>query len=149
MKNLLTFISLSLILLLCKEITSDQQIESNLKSKILSGDKELVMSELTNFKWDSLLILTPYSRPDKIEDQFHVDLSSVKHSEIEHSDSFNQLIFLYQGKVVNMVEHDRYPGDFSKNEIEMIARSKAAFSINLTEEKTTDGKQWIEIIREK
>jgi hypothetical protein len=145
MRFFLTIFILGLTLVSCSDMPTDKELDLKLKTKILSGVDKFYMSELTNFKWDSLLILKPYSVPDRIEDKFDIDLSMVKYTGIDYGDNTNVLLFLYQGEVINMVDFDRYPGDFSKNDVEMIPESRAVFGITVTDQKNVNGDHWIEV----
>ena len=137
---------MTLTLQACKDLPSDRALDEKMKSRIFSGADGLVMSELTDFKWDSLLILRPYSLPDLIEDELDIDLSTIKHTDISYRDNANVLVYLYQGKVVNMVDFDRYPGDFSRNDPQLIPKSKAVFDIIVTERTNVRGDNWIELV---
>ena len=130
----------------CIDMPSDKALDSWMKTKILSGADRLIMKEITDFKWDSLLILRPYSMPDRTEDDLDINLSMIKYTGIDFGDNTNVLVYLYQGEVVNMVDFDRYPGDFSKNDPELISKSKAVFEITITGQKNINGDKWIEIV---
>jgi hypothetical protein len=120
---------------------------TKLQKRVKSGEPLLNISESTDFGWDSLLILTPYSQPENIEQRFKIDLSKTKHSNIEMRDDINQLIFFGGGKPVRMIEYPRYPGDFADNKVEFVKRNDAIFEVLVTNEKTSDGNKWIKLKR--
>lgn len=128
-----------------EKLYTDAALEEKIKERVTSGQKTLDLKSLTDFDWDSLLILTPYIYPDKIEEQFGINLSRTKHTGIESRDDINQLIFFNQGGPIYMVEYPRHPGDFSINKIEFIQRDSAVFDIIVTTQKTVGGDDWIEL----
>ena len=85
-------------------LEADSELRKDIEETVTSGQKFLDIEKLTDFQWDSLIILTPYVNYHKIEDQYHINLSTVKHSDIELRDDISQLIFLRDGEPVRMVE---------------------------------------------
>ena len=135
----------------CKQETrlkADNELKKSIEKKIISQQSSVDLTKLTDFEWDSLLILTPYLNYKQIEDQFAINLSQIKHSNIESRDDISQVIFFKDRKPVRMVEYPRYPGDFSANKVEFIERDSAVFDIVLTREKTLGGKNRINLIKQ-
>jgi len=128
-----------------ERLNTDSELDEKIKEVVTSGQRTLDLRKLTDFEWDSLLILTPYVNSDKIEEEFKINLSRTKHSGIESRDDINQLIFFDNGEPVDMVECPRHPGDFSKNKVEFIKRDNAVFDIIITTQKTAGGDDWIEL----
>jgi hypothetical protein len=129
-----------------KQLQSDEMLIKQIQKQARSGEAILNLTDLTDFQWDRLLILTPYTQVDSIEKYLSTDLSKIKPSKIEFSDHINQLIFFSKGLAVKMIEYPRYPGNFDNEQhrIEFIRREEATFDIIITDEKTSDGKDWIE-----
>ncbi len=130
-----------------KKLESDPILVQRLQRQVKSGQPILNLGQLTEFQWDSLLILTPYSQVDIIEKRLSIDLSKIKPSKIEFNDGINQLIFFHNGFAVKMIEYPRYPGDFDneQNRIKFIRKDQATFDIIITDKKASDGRDWIEL----
>jgi hypothetical protein len=126
-------------------LNSDKKTENNIKTAVTSGQQTLELKTITDFTWDSLLILIPYSNYDKIEKDLNINLSKIKHTNIESRDDINQLIFFKNNEPVDMVEYPRYPGDFSNNKVEFIQRDNAIFDIIVTTQKNIGGDLFIEL----
>lgn len=131
-----------------KKLDNDLELTEKIKEVISSGQKSLVMDQLTTFEWDSFLILTPYTNYEAIEEELRIDLTGAKHSNLRSRDDICQLIFFRDGMPVGMVEYPRYPGDFSTNQMEFIAKDSAVFDIIVTTRKTIGGENWIELRRQ-
>jgi len=146
--NKIIFILSSITFVACEQVTtlkSDNELKEIIKEKVLSGQESLDLKTLTDFQWDSLIILTPYENYDEIENQYNIDLSQVMHSNIESRDDISQLIFFREGRAIRMVEYPRFPGDFSTNNVEFIERDSAIFDIVHTKEKTVNGDVWVKL----
>lgn len=83
--------------------------------------KELEQSESTSvdlgalevtFAWDRVCILGPYTNNARAKEVMGLDFDLESRSDIEHSDSVNALVFLYEGKVNNVVDLKRGVTDF-------------------------------------
>ena len=129
------------------KLNSDSELVTKMQKEVTSGQASLDLGKLTDFEWDSLLILTPYSNTNDIEGQFNIDLSLTKHSGIEHRDDISQLIFFSHGTPTKMVEYPRYPGDFVDDKIKFILRDSAVFDILVTEKKTVSDDNWIRLTK--
>jgi hypothetical protein len=128
-------------------LNTDKKIENKIKTAVTSGQKTLDLKTITDFTWDSLLIITPYANYDEIEKDLNIDLSKIKHSNIESRDDINQLIFYYNGEPFKMIEYPRYPGDFADNKVEFIQKDGSVFDIQVTKQKTVSGDDWIKLIK--
>lgn len=78
-------------------------ILKNLNSDIGISD----FTKITDFDWDSLIILRPYSSIDKVETEFDLNLTNIKQNGIEYSDSYDLIVFLKNKKSVKIVELKR------------------------------------------
>ena len=79
-KLLVIFIGLILISA-CNSPTSKMESDINLETKlretVLSDKDSFIMKELTEFDWDSLLILTPYAIPEAFEKSYNINLKPI------------------------------------------------------------------------
>jgi hypothetical protein len=145
------FILFLLAFIACEQETklnSDIELKEIIEKKVTSGQKSLDLKKITEFQWDSLIILTPYVNFDEIQTQYNTNLSQVRHSNIQSRDDISQLIFFRDGEPIRMVEYPRYPGDFSMNKVEFIKRDNAKFDIIITNEKTVGGDFVIKLIKQ-
>ena len=130
------------------KISNDTEHFDLLKKEILSGKEIIRFENIMKFKWESLIILTPYSAAEKVEKENKIDLNSIEHFGIDTRDDINLIVFLKNNEPTRAVEYPRYLGDFSNNKIEIIEKSKANFKVELTKETTVNGKQWIRLVKE-
>ncbi len=111
----------------------------------MSGSPTLNLSKLTDFDWDSLLILPPYTSEERIEHKLNVNLSSVKNVGISSRDDIDLLVFFKEKRAIRMVEYLRYPGDFKQKEVKFISKKDAIFNVEVTGMTTAEGNKWIEL----
>ncbi len=71
------------------KLESDNFLEDSIRKQVLSGQQTLNLKEIAEFKWDSLIILTPYSDPKTLSEQLKVDFSNVEHAGIQFRDDIN------------------------------------------------------------
>lgn len=126
----------------CKKIQSDKILEHKIKAIVTENkDSVLDLETITDFDWENVLILGPYSNPEMVERNLGIDLSSIMHSGIESRDDINQIVFLKKNAIVRMVEYPRYPSDFILNantNLLLMPKRKSKFKIVTTDEKSTE-----------
>lgn len=71
------------------------------------------LDTLTNYSWDSVIIMTPYYSIDDIERSTKINLSEIRQTGIEMNDGINVLAFLRDGKLISYIDLSRRNGDFS------------------------------------
>ena len=130
------------------KISNDTEHFDLLKKEIISGKEIIRFENITQFEWESLIILTPYSVVEKVEKENKIDLNSIEHFGIDTRDDINLIIFLKNNEPTRAIEYPRYLGDFSNNKIEIIEKSKANFKVELAKETKVNGKQWIRLVKE-
>ena len=131
----------------CADLTSDERLEFKIKESVISDKKELNFKDLTDFEWDSLLVLTPYTESKRIGEKFQIDLAKVEHVGMESRDDIVLLVFLLDKKVIRTVEYPRCPGEFIQQEIDFIPKDKAIFKKVVTDRLNSRGDKSIELIR--
>ena len=151
--KLLIYIFSSILFFSCEQngnnkVSNDKEHLELLKKEIISGKEIIRFESIMKFDWESLIILTPYSWTEQVGKDNKIDLTSIEHFGIESRDDINLIVFLKNNKPVRVIEYPRYPGDFSNNKIEIIEKSKANFKVELTEETTENGKQWVRLIKQ-
>lgn len=137
----LKIIGIILIILtsfLCScQLRSDKILSEKVEVKFKAEAESIDLSKLSDFEWDYILILCPYSNIERIEKELKLDLSNIKENRIQYNDSFNLIVFLHDNESVKIIELRRTIGDF-KNTNELIPKDKATFV------KTTSGIKLIE-----
>jgi len=151
-KTILYILSIAL-LFSCEIKSNDAKISNDieslelLKKEITSGKELVQFDSLMQFEWESLIILTPYSLPKKVGEKYNIDLTSIEHFAIESRDDINLIVFLKNNIPTRVIAYPRYPGDFSDNVIEVIRKTEANYSIELTNETSVEGNQWIRLTK--
>ena len=110
----------------------DRKSLPNLLSQRLSDQntKQIAFSELgVTFAWDKVCIFPPYTDKNKAKAILNLDWNIEERSEIQHSDSINALVFLYQGKVNTVVDLKRSIADFKDANL-CLERDQANFQID-------------------
>lgn len=103
--------SLILIILMCALLFGwfkFNQVNENisLKNKIIEKTKvsdTIDFSQITDFKWDTMYIFTPYSKPENILKEDGVKNYN-KNFNIEYLDNINMVAFVKSNKLVEYVE---------------------------------------------
>ena len=75
------------------KILNDTEHLEVLKKEIISGKDTIRFEDIMNFEWESVIILTPYSRVEKVEKEYNIDLSSIEHFMIEIREDINLIVF--------------------------------------------------------
>jgi len=98
-------------------IQSDTVLEAKFEqmtNKVWSKKSKLIfrLDTLTNYSWDSVIILTPYYPIYKIEQKTKIDFTAVRHTAIVNDEVSNVLAFIKNGQLINYVDLPRNKGDF-------------------------------------
>jgi len=106
---------LGFLLSSCRKISADHHTENLLKdqvSKNIGGTLEF--GKITNFKWNRMLILRPYTNISWVEKDLAINLEAIEHSGINHRDDINQIVFFDGDRAVSNIEFPRIDGDFKR-----------------------------------
>jgi hypothetical protein len=97
----------------------------------LKENNRIVLSNLdVTFAWDKVCIFGPYTNNEKAKTILQMDWNVEDRSEIHYSDSINALVFIYQGKVNNVVDLRRGIADFRSVDL-CLSREQTAFDVEL------------------
>ena len=137
MRTVLNFVTVALLLLGCSkfdnQLSSDNELEALIAKEVkasLSENMGLVaLTEIGGPEWNQLLILAPYSPLTEVETQTGVDLSSIRHFDIDQRDDIALMVFLDGEQPVRAVAYPRSAGDFAEVEPFLIPREFAVFQI--------------------
>ncbi len=91
------------------------------------NQKAIIFADLgVTFAWDRVCIFGPYTNNEKAQSVLHMNWNIEERSEIHFSDSVNALVFLYQGRVNQVVDLKRGIADFKDLDI-CLSRNQANF----------------------
>ena len=124
-------------------INSDSELTNKIESVIKTGDSILKIHDLTDFGWDSLIVLHPYFPLNKIENISGITLDQIQHTNISQRDDICVIVFFKNNKAIHMVEYPRSSGDFANNELKFIVRGKTNYQILESNEVSISGDKWI------
>jgi hypothetical protein len=116
-----------------------------IKSKINNPNRiEIVLKDLTDFKWDSFIVVPPYSKLSDLEKELKINLKMIECTDIERRDDINILVFVQKGQVIKFIEYPRWPGDFIKlGKKKLYTPNDAIFLVEETDVNTIGGKKLI------
>jgi len=126
---IIVFISIS-TLFSCQyfvQLKSDKVLTKKIELEFSDKLKTTDLTKLDYFKWDSVIILAPYSNIESIEEKLNLDLENIRNNKIHSYDNINLMVFLEKGKSVKISELSRSVGDFENLE-QIIERDKTIFS---------------------
>ena len=130
--KIIGIILVTLTSFLCScQLKSDKSLSEKVEVKFEAEGETIDLSDLSDFEWDNILILGPYSNIQRIENELKLDLSNIKENGIQYNDSFNLIVFLNDNESVKIIELRRTSGDF-KNTNELIPKDKTKFVITKT-----------------
>jgi hypothetical protein len=108
------------------QLTSDKSLTYQIESEFNSKSKIINLSKIVDFKWDSLLILEPYSTIKSYEDSLHLNLKNIRENYISYRESLNVLVFLKNGKSIKISEIPRKTLEFENLNL-LVEKSRAEF----------------------
>ena len=89
------------------------------------------MDSIANFKWDSLVILPPYTNLELVSKKFFINFKVLSNTGIQQNDNKCVLVFIENGHIVNYVNIQRGVMDFYQvNDYRLFLRSDANFRID-------------------
>ncbi|MBC7494455.1 MAG: hypothetical protein H7221_05550 [Flavobacterium sp.] len=109
----ITFFFIFWILVSCKyfnQIKSDEELTTKIEKEISNAKKSdsIDLQKLTNFEWNSYLILGPYSTIEIEQEKYNVDLSNISENGIEMTDYYYLLVFIKNKKSIKICELKKY-----------------------------------------
>lgn len=107
------------------QLEADQTLQKKVEEEIRSQSK-VNFVELTDFEWDEMITLGPYSQVEKVADSLNLNLSNIKNNGISGSDSFTLVVFLQNKKSVRIIEPAKR---FNRSAV-IIPKNESNFKIN-------------------
>lgn len=89
------------------QLKNDEVLTNKLLMEFKNEGETVKLSKITDFEWDSLLILGPYTVIEEIEEELDLNLSNIRQNRINYSDSYNLIVFLKNKKSIKIIEFPR------------------------------------------
>ena len=99
-----------------------EAIDHSARAATESTNPVVVISDLTDFAWDTLFIFGPYTPVARIHEQLGYKWSDAEKTHIDMSDTFTLLVFVKSSNVVRHVKLPRSVGDFHGLESQNVFR---------------------------
>jgi hypothetical protein len=92
----------------------------------------LVLAEHTEFPWDTVCILGPYTPDDKVDALAGIQGAARQAHDIRSNDGINVLMFVREDRIAASVAHARNRGDFGPEVVgKCYSKAEATFSIRV------------------
>ena len=106
------------------------------------------LDSLTNFSWDTVIILTPYYQIKQLENKLNIDLTEIKKTQIVVDEVSNVLAFIKNGQLINYVDLPRNKGDFVNvtGSVNVISKKNCRFSLVQSNIKFESGQTIVKVI---
>src|SRR5690554_5232158 len=89
------------------QLENDEKLAEEIETKLNSENGTVDFAKMTNFDWDSLIILGPYTTVENIEKEFDLNLANIRQNGIHYSDYYDLVVFIKDKKSVKIVELNR------------------------------------------
>ena len=104
------------------------------------------LDSLTNFEWDTVLVLTPYTPFKSLEKRTNLNLSELYNTQITVTEGSNVLAFINRNDLINFVELSALYGIFDYyDSTRYYIPSTAIFEKELTDQKFVGGQNIIKV----
>ena len=107
------------------QLEADQALQEKVENEIRNKSK-VNFAEHTDFEWDQMIAIGPYSQVDQIADSLDLDLGNIKNNGIRHSDYYTLVVFLNNKKSVRIIEPTKR---FDRSGL-IIPKNQSTFKIN-------------------
>ena len=89
------------------QLEKDKKLAEDIETELNSENRAVDFAKMTNFDWDSLIILGPYTTVENIEKEFDLNLANIRQNGIHYSDYYDLIVFLKDKKSVKIIELNR------------------------------------------
>jgi len=89
------------------QLENDEILTEKIETELNSKNNKVDFAKVTDFEWDSLIILGPYSQVENIEEELNLNLTNIRQNGIEYSDYYDLVVFLKDKKSVKIIELKR------------------------------------------
>ena len=88
-------------------LKNDEKLAKKIEKELNSENGAIDFAKMTDFDWDSLIILGPYTTIENIEKEFDLKLANIRQNGIHYSDYYDLVVFIKGKKSVKIVELKR------------------------------------------
>jgi len=130
-RSALLLVGIILLWLASCTASSNRKLQSDLQKTLqVSADGTVLhLSAITQFKWEKVFIFGPYTSRRAIEQALGFHWASPVVKEIESSDSFELLIFVRNGRVVQYARVQRRSADWDISDQNGFTPSESSFLV--------------------
>ena len=89
------------------QLKNDEKLAEKIEKELNSENGAIDFAKMTDFDWDSLIILGPYTTIENIEKEFDLNLANIRQNGIHYSDYYDLFVFIKDKKSVKIVELKR------------------------------------------
>jgi len=89
------------------QLKNDEKLAEEIEKELSSENGAIDFAKMTDFDWDSLIILGPYTTIENIEKEFDLNLANIRQNGIHYSDYYDLVVFIKDKKSVKIVELKR------------------------------------------
>ncbi|GAA0751458.1 hypothetical protein [Psychroflexus lacisalsi] len=89
------------------QLENDEKLAKKIETELNSENGAVDFAKMTDFDWDSLIILGPYTTIENVEDEFNLNLANIRQNGIHYSDYYDLIVFLKDKKSVKIIELNR------------------------------------------
>ena len=132
-------------------LNSNAELEKafqKLSEQVLTDSNRVTfrLDSLTNFEWDSVLVLTPYTPIKDLEKSTELNLAELYNTKITVTEGSNVLAFINHKNLVNFVDLSALYGNFDHyDSIRYYIPSTAVFEMELTDQKFVGGQRIVKV----
>ena len=89
------------------QLKNDEKLAEKIEKELNSENGAIDFAKMTDFDWDSLIILGPYTTIENIEKEFDLNLANIRQNGIHYSDYYDLVVFIKDKKSVKIIELKR------------------------------------------
>ena len=89
------------------QLENDKKLTEKIETELNSENGAIDFAKITDFDWDSLIILGPYTTIENVEDEFNLNLANIRQNGIHYSDYYDLVVFIKDKKSVKIIELNR------------------------------------------
>ncbi len=126
---------LCFLLAACGYVYSDSKLVPIMENAIQTAMQEpdtpavLQLTTVTDFIWDQVVIMPPYTDPKALEKELDLELDRARHTRIIMRDDIHVLLFLKNGETLSFMEYPRAKGDFDISRATVFDTGSALFRL--------------------
>lgn len=114
-----------------EDLITQEKLKEVIKRLRATDTTYIDLKTLTQFDWDKLTILTPYTDVDSIDALLGFHWPQSRKLGIDETESYNVLIFSKGDSVISWFKFNRSNGDFAKVKSHSFMKSTAIFNFRI------------------